>query len=77
MSDMEIFIKYMLLFPKFSERTFRYTSQGSDSIHIWQNDGKEYVFTYISSDDWLLETHNFYKHRVGGEITNDCIHGSN
>ena len=64
--EKEIYLRYMMMFPNSARNTYKYEWENKEtySIHLWQKDGRELVFSFKSPEDWCIETYEHYKVRV-------------
>ena len=52
----EVYGHYVECLPDRAAQTKEYFPNGRNSIRVRQNDGQEFVFTFIESDSWKFET---------------------
>lgn len=60
----EVFKHFKSLFPTISENAQLWFPNGKNSIRVRQNDGREFVFTYSSQNDWRFETSDYFIKRT-------------
>ena len=65
MTHQKIYEKLLVIFPEMKDKTGIFFQNGKDSIRIRHWNKKEYVFTYISDDDWKFETVKHFMNNGG------------
>lgn len=67
MSHSDVMKWFELYFPDYSgDNITMWFPNGKNSIRVRQKNGQEFVFTYISSKDWLFETVSHFLDRLKG-----------
>lgn len=54
MCNVDIFAKFLQLFPAYTENVSRYSCDGDDSIEVVTQDSQRLTFIYHTDYDWLL-----------------------
>lgn len=62
----QIFEIFKTVLPTFGERTTLWFPNGKNGIRIRIDDGREFIFTYDSKDDWSFETVDRYIKKLRG-----------
>ena len=62
----QIFEIFKTVLPTFGECTTLWFPNGKNGIRIRIDDGREFIFTYDSKDDWSFETVDRYIKKMKG-----------
>ena len=60
----EVYEIFRMMFPKIADNTQTWFPNGKHSVRIRTKNGEEFIFTYDSKNDWVLETSKRYVRRI-------------